>query len=111
MDKVIGSLPYITSFNSHFHDEHTKGHHKYVATLDDPVFPPVGRNIYFAVIHSYIGTHITTWQREAERINRKEPGITFPRMVLQNVIAHCFMLHLTMVIAIYTLFGMEALKF
>jgi alkane 1-monooxygenase len=50
--KFVGSFIFIITFQSHFWDEHVKGHHKNVGTLEDPVFPPVGRNIYYAVIYA-----------------------------------------------------------
>jgi len=32
INKIIGSIPYAQFCYSHFWDEHTKGHHKYIAT-------------------------------------------------------------------------------
>ena len=80
--KFFGSLSYIISFNSHFWDEHVRGHHKYVGTLEDPVFPPVGRNIYFAIIHAYFKTHYTTFKRDEIRIRKSNPSVSYMGMLL-----------------------------
>ena len=47
-NKVMGSVPYSQFFYTHFWVEHTRGHHKYIGTPEDPVFHDVGVNVYQA---------------------------------------------------------------
>jgi len=60
-NKFLGSFTMLVSYNAHFWDEHVKGHHKYVSTLEDPCFPPVGRNFYYALVHYYFYSHVTVF--------------------------------------------------
>ena len=59
---------------SHFWDEHTKGHHKHIATADDPVCHDLGSVLYTAVLKAAIGTQVVSWNREVERLEKKYGG-------------------------------------
>jgi len=109
--KFVGSLPYIQAFNAHYHNEHNLGHHKYVSTREDPCYSPVGRNIYYATIHTFIGTHFTTYNREANRIFNKSDDISYPRMMLQNIMVHYVIMDIILCAAIYKYLGAYALGF
>jgi hypothetical protein len=103
--KVFGSIPFSFLFYTHFHDEHVKGHHKTVSTLDDPVFPPIGRNVYYGIYHSFVYTHVTTWKREVERINKIYPNCGLFKILCHNIMVYYFILHVSMLLAIFKLFG------
>ena len=74
LHKVLGNIPYTQIFYSHFWEEHTQGHHKYVATPEDPVWHDIGTSVYFAVPKAAIGTHITTWKRNTDRLKKLNDG-------------------------------------
>ena len=78
----VGSIPFAQMFYTHFFDEHVKGHHKTVGTPEDPVYSPKGRSVYMAALNSVIFTHSSTWNREVERIRRKNPKVTYVGMIL-----------------------------
>jgi alkane 1-monooxygenase len=80
--KFVGSIPFSLMFYTHFGDEHVKGHHKTIATPDDPVSAPLGRSIYGAAFHSVIFTHSSTWKREIERIRRNNKNISYFGMLM-----------------------------
>lgn len=48
-NKIVGNLPYVEVFYSHFWDEHVHSHHKNLATDDDPVCHKVGVSLYAAI--------------------------------------------------------------
>ena len=109
--KFVGNIPYVTFFYSHFWDEHCNGHHKTMATPEDPVSSPINRSIYEAIYYGFVGTNVETWKREIVRIKRFHPNISTPMLYLQNRMTHYWLLHLLMVIAIYQIFGIGGLKY
>jgi len=70
-NKLVGNIPYTEAFYSHFWDEHTKGHHKDIATPLDPVCHDVGVDCYTGLVKAVYGTHVKTWQRENARLLTK----------------------------------------
>jgi alkane 1-monooxygenase len=100
INKIAGTIPYTQFFYSHFYDEHIKGHHKTIATDEDPVSHRKGKSVYQAFFDSIIGTHASTWNREMQRV-----GFFRNRMILY------FFIHLDMVAVIYSVAGWGGLKF
>jgi len=79
--KFVGSIPFAIMFYTHFGDEHVRGHHKTVATTEDPVSAPTGRNVYLGALNSVIFSHSSTWDREIHRIRRKNSKVTYIGML------------------------------
>lgn len=73
-NKVIGNIPYVQAFYSHFWDEHVVSHHKYLATDEDPVCHKSGTSLYKGIPNAVMGTHISSWNREMERLNKIHNG-------------------------------------
>ena len=113
--KVVGSIPFFTYYYTHFGIEHTQGHHKDIATPEDAVFPARGTNIYVAMAQAWYRTHISTWFREAARIekhfekNGKKPSLV--DYCLYNLMFAYFVMHAGLTIFIYKFFGWGGLWF
>ncbi len=59
----------------HFYIEHNKGHHKHVATPEDPASARFGENIYlFAALREIPGAVRRAWASEKERLARRGKG-------------------------------------
>jgi alkane 1-monooxygenase len=54
----------------HFYIEHNKGHHKRVATPEDPASSRMGENLYQFLPRTVIGSVRSAWEIEAERLKR-----------------------------------------
>ncbi len=67
----IGRWLLAFSFDTSFAIEHVYGHHRYVATEDDPATAPRGRNAYHHIVASTIKGNIGAWKIEARRLARK----------------------------------------
>jgi len=67
--KFFGTFAFSKFLYSHFFMEHISGHHKKVATPEDPATPTKGDNLYYFVTRSVILGFHETWQRENERVN------------------------------------------
>lgn len=87
---VIGRWLLAMSFDSNFSIEHVYGHHRYVATSQDPATAPRGRNVYQHIAISTILGNISAWNIEKSRLKRRRQSLlswhnTFIRGVLMSV--------------------------
>ena len=83
--KILGTWVYTKFLYSHFFDEHIQGHHKHIATPEDPATAKLGETVYYFVYRSTIGSHVNTWQRECKRIQKAVSRIsTLVQLVLQK---------------------------
>lgn len=71
----IGRWLLAFSFDTSFAIEHVYGHHRYVATLEDPATAPRGRNVYAHIVASTVKGNVSAWRIEAARLARKRLGI------------------------------------
>ena len=95
---------------SHFLDEHINGHHKYLGTPDDPATAKKNETVYEFVLRSFIGSHVSTWNREVKRI-KKEFGNDYPLtlIIFNNKMTLYFVIHVSILAAIYFFLGYSAL--
>jgi alkane 1-monooxygenase len=69
---------------AHFNIEHNKGHHKDVATPEDPASSRMGENIYRFALRELPGAAKRGWNVEAARLKRKEHYVlSFHNEILQ----------------------------
>lgn len=96
---------------THFWDEHVNGHHKFIATCNDPVSHEMGSNLYYAVPKAIIMTHVTSYQREKSRLkllNGGEEISTFHNLT-NNRMVYYFIFNVLLGTAIKYAFGWTAL--
>jgi alkane 1-monooxygenase len=67
-NKIIGTWAYTKFMYTHFLDEHIKGHHRDVATPDDPSTARKNEWFYCFIVREYFTGLIKTWNRETKRI-------------------------------------------
>lgn len=58
----------------HFYVEHNKGHHRRVATPEDPASSRMGESFYRFLPRTVIGSVISAWDIEKERLARQDKG-------------------------------------
>lgn len=58
----------------HFSIEHNRGHHRDVATPEDPASSRMGETIYRFMLRELPGAFLRAWRLEAERLARKGHG-------------------------------------
>lgn len=111
--KMAGNWPYTQFLYSHFWTEHTQGHHKYLATPLDPVCHDKGVDIYTGIVKAVVGTHVTSWDREIERLTRlnhdKAPSAL--HKIIYNKMVGYFVFHVAMLYTIFHFFGYSGLYF
>jgi alkane 1-monooxygenase len=76
---AVGRWMLAFSFDTAFAIEHVYGHHRYVATLDDPATAPRGRNVYVHVVASTVKGNVSAWRIEAQRLARRRLPVLSPR--------------------------------
>lgn len=68
----------------HFFVEHNRGHHRRVATPDDPASARRGETLYAFLPRSILGSWRSAWSLEAERLAAAErPGWSWDNLVLR----------------------------
>jgi len=80
-NKFMGTWPYMLGLYTHFGDEHVQGHHKYIATDEDPVSAGLNESVYYAIGKAVIGTQYKTYERSHQKIVR-ENGNQEPNFVV-----------------------------
>lgn len=60
----------LSALYMHFFIEHNRGHHKNVATDDDPASAKQGEMLYSFWFRSIIGGYLNAWQLERERLSK-----------------------------------------
>ncbi len=78
---------------THFCIEHVHGHHKRVATPDDPASARLGESLYAFLPRTLVGSWRSAWHIEHERLTRRGLGVWTPRnRMLQYIVAQAVLL-------------------
>jgi alkane 1-monooxygenase len=62
----------MSSLYTHFFVEHNRGHHKYVATPQDPASARLNENVYHFVVRSVIGSYRSAWHIQRELLQKNK---------------------------------------
>jgi alkane 1-monooxygenase len=78
----------LTSLYMHFFIEHNKGHHKHVATPDDPSTAKFKQSVYAFWVQTFIGTYLSAWHIAIEDAKKKQRfmPVLFNEMMLFQLI-------------------------
>lgn len=92
---------------AHFNIEHNKGHHKHVATPEDPASARMGENLYKFAMRELPGAFYRAMDLEKERLERKGKGF----WSVDNEILQSWMITLVGFSAMVILWGTAAIPF
>jgi alkane 1-monooxygenase len=95
----------LTSQYIHFFIEHNKGHHKNVATHEDPSSARLNESVYAFYPRTIIFSYISAWKIATDEMKKKN------RSWLQNEMVQAQLIQLAFIIIIYVLFGLKVLLF
>jgi alkane 1-monooxygenase len=70
-EQVLAKILLLAPLYMHFFIEHNRGHHKNVATPEDPASARRGQSIYGFWVQSVFGGYRGAWKLEADRLKRK----------------------------------------
>ncbi len=70
-EQVLAKISLLSSLYMHFFIEHNKGHHKHVATKQDPSSARMGEPVYTFYFRTIIFTYINAWKIANEEVKKK----------------------------------------
>lgn len=95
-ERFMGHLLLCSVNYMHFSIEHLSGHHKRVATPDDPASAKEGDNVYLFYPKSLVGSWLSAWKDEKERLHQAGAAVFGPQnrmiwfMVLPALMASAY---------------------
>lgn len=108
LDQFLAKALLLSSLYTHFFIEHNRGHHRNVATPDDPASARKGENLYVFWWRAVTVGYLSAWKLERERLSRSN----LPFWSLHNEMIRFQLAHLLLIAAIVPVFGlMTALWF
>lgn len=105
IDRTIGELLLLSSLNTHFLPYHNMGHHKYVATPNDPATARKGEPLFIFWIRSNFSSYVKAWKIEVEKLKK----FGHPFLSIHNRMLIYHLAQVVLVSAIWFFFGMTAL--
>lgn len=107
LHQTLSSSLLLTSLYMHFTIEHNKGHHKNVATPEDPSTARLGESVYSFWLRCIPQTFRSAWAIEAKELNRKKKSEwSFKnKMIKYLLIQACF------IVFILFFFGLKGMLF
>ena len=103
LDRMLSKCLLVSSLYAHFYIEHNRGHHRHVATPNDPATARRNEMIYIFWLRSIVGAWLSAWHIEAKRL--KAAGK--PWWSMQNEMLRLQLIQVAVVIAVALLFGVQ----
>jgi alkane 1-monooxygenase len=75
LDRWLAKIALAPSMYGHFYVEHNRGHHKRVATPEDPASSRMGESFWAFLPRTVWGSLRSAWSIEHERLNRKGKSV------------------------------------
>ena len=100
-EQTLAKSLLLTSLYMHFFTEHNKGHHKRVATPDDPSSARYGEPVYIFYFRTIIFSYLSAWHIANDEMNKKGK----PVFSWQNEMIQFHIIQIAFVTAMFFLFG------
>ena len=100
-EQFLSKLMLLTTLMMHFFIEHNRGHHKNVATFEDPSTARKGETVYTFWFRAILNEYLSAWRLEKKRLE----VIKQPNFSLQNEMVQFQIIQVLFVGFIYYLFG------
>ena len=100
-EQWLAKFSLMTSLYMHFFIEHNKGHHKRVATPDDPSSARYGEMLYSFWFRSIIFSYLSAWHIAKNDCRKKGKSV----FSLGNEMIQVHIIQLAWIVVIYMLFG------
>ena len=71
-ERVLSQILLLPEFYMHFYIEHNLGHHKNVATREDPATSRFGENIYSFFVRSVTQSYVSAWKIQSKLLKRQK---------------------------------------
>lgn len=101
VEKVMARLLLSTSLYAHFYIEHNYGHHRNVATAEDPASARKNESLYAFWLRSIVHSYFEAWKLEGKRLSRKKVS----PFSLQNEMLLMSIVQILMLVLMVVFFG------
>ncbi|MBC7774093.1 MAG: alkane 1-monooxygenase [Phycisphaerae bacterium] len=103
-EQVLAQIMLLPALYQHFFVEHNRGHHKNVATDDDPASARLGENVFRFWLRSVLGGWQNAWALERERLAKTNQAATS----WDNAMLRYSSYQVIWLVAIFSLLGWHA---
>ena len=107
VEQFLSKVLLLSALYMHFFVEHNRGHHKNVATDEDPASARLGEAVYVFWVRSVVMGYISAWKLEAQRLKRK--GKSW--LSLENEMIRFQVVQIAYLLAIGFIFGWAMIPF
>ncbi len=74
-ERVLAKMALLSSLYMHFFIEHNRGHHKRVATVEDPATSRKGETVYTFWLRSILMGYVSAWKLERQRLTHRRLSV------------------------------------
>ena len=106
-EQWMSQLLLLSSLYMHFFIEHNRGHHRNVATDDDPASSKRGESLYSFWMRSTWNSYLSAWNLEAERLKKQGSSA----LTIKNQMLQFQLLQLIFMGIVFFLFGWSGLLY
>ncbi len=100
-EQIMAKIMLLTSLNMQFFIEHNRGHHKRVATDEDPASAIKNQLVYTFWIKSIVLSFFSAWKLEAKRLKKQNKLI----LSFNNEMLRFIIIQVVFTLGIYLFFG------
>lgn len=102
-EQALAKTLLLSSLYMHFFIEHNKGHHKKVATKEDPASARLWETVYIFYMRSAIMGYLNAWKISAKELGKKQ----LPILNFKNEMLQMQLIQLLFVAFIFFIFGWQ----
>ncbi len=106
-EQLMSKILLLTSLYMHFFIEHNRGHHKHVATEEDPASSRYGENLYAFFLRSVRDSWLSAWDLEGKRLEKK--GLSLWRF--ENEMLRFQVIQFLLLAAIWAIWNWQSMLF
>ena len=106
-EQFMAKILLLPALYLHFNIEHNRGHHKHVATEEDPASARLGESLYAFWFRSVLGGYLNAWKLEKKRLKK----IGKPNFSWANEMIRFQVFQVTYLILLGFLFGWAMIPF
>ena len=106
-ERVLAKIALATSLYMHFYIEHNRGHHRRVATPEDPATARFGETIFVFWFRSITFSFLSAWRLEAERLRKRK----MPFFSLHNEMIRFMLIQAAILVAIALVFSVSTMLY
>jgi len=104
-EQFLGEILLLSSLNTHFLPYHNEGHHREVATPDDPATAKKGQLLFVFWITSHFGSYVKAWKIENHRMRKNGKSV----FSLSNRMVSYTLANIALLFSIYYFFNATVL--